>query len=66
MLKAPHNPNETSMRLLMNPADQRDHSVQMSDPVEMRRLNYQTPGELHSPLLPFSFIPFFSGTYSLF
>ena len=44
MMKAP-NLNETTMQLLMNPADQRDLTQHISDPVEMRRLNYQTPGK---------------------
>lgn len=43
-MKAP-NMNETTMQLLMNPADQRDLTQHVSDPVEMRRLNYQTPGK---------------------
>lgn len=51
-MKAP-NLNETTMQLLMNPADQRDITQHVSDPVEMRRLNYQTPGKKFLPPLSF-------------
>lgn len=46
-MKGP-NLNETTMQLLINPADQRDITQHVSDPVEMRRLNYQTPGKKRS------------------
>lgn len=73
MMKTP-GVNDTTMRLLMNPAESRmdlqhhhpqttgmnGHLLpghhpsihQSSDPVELRRLNYQTPGMLNHPPIP--------------
>ena len=65
-MKAPAAGNETTMKLLMNPAESRMdlHQQQQmmmttlsrhpfpNDPVELRRMNYQTPGMLNHPPIP--------------
>ncbi|KAI1290100.1 Tyrosine-protein phosphatase Lar [Halotydeus destructor] len=40
---------DTAMKLLMNSADPRDMTSQPMDPVELRRLNYQTPAMIGHP-----------------
>lgn len=42
---------ETTMKLLMSTAE-RDITSHPTDPVEMRRLNYQTPGMINHPPIP--------------
>ncbi|RWS23299.1 Tyrosine-protein phosphatase Lar-like protein [Leptotrombidium deliense] len=50
LLKTPA--GETTMKLLMNPSDPRELGTHPSDPVELRRLNYQTPGMMSHPPIP--------------
>lgn len=40
------------MKLLINPTDTRDMTIHITDPVEMRRMNYQTAGMMSHPPIP--------------
>ena len=43
---------DTSMKLLMNPISNHEHIIHPSDPVELRRLNYQTSAMRDHPPIP--------------
>lgn len=50
LLKSPG--GDTHLKLLMSSPDHRDMLTNPSDPVEMRRLNYQTPAMINHPPVP--------------
>ncbi|KAG8191089.1 hypothetical protein JTE90_008401 [Oedothorax gibbosus] len=54
LLKHPGHGGETTMKLLMNDHPRGEAAPHPTDPVEIRRLNYQTPAMLSHPPIPVS------------